>query len=309
MAHLMVVQCSGRKKGYTATLMQVVVEHLKDRYDDLEIEVYHLHDYKIKPCKSCFSCIRNVGSGCTIRDDWGKKGKGVLYRAFKRANGLLVVDPVHSWGISAIGRTFFERIYPTFWEGVPYGLPFASISCASNQGFQYRAVEEYCKLAASHGFRYIGGLPVHAACYEEGKEQARELGERLAEAALEDERLGRRKLTDEEIFLMYSGTPWDIIDGYLRNLTGNTLRYEDSIPLRALSSGRVDRPEAEALLKRTCEHLKLALEYHHSGDREKTASELALAAKYWTHGTYKQYCEGITVRTGIPGTYRPLDEK
>jgi len=308
MPNLMILQCSGRRKGYTATLMQHIADHITAKYRDLDIEVHHAHDYRYGPCTSCFSCIRNVGGGCVLDDDWGRNGTGALYCAFKRANGLLVVDPVHSWGISAAGRTFFERIYPTFWEGIPYGLPFASISCASNQGFQYRATEEYCKLAASHAFRWIGGLPVHAAYYEEAKLKAVALGEQLAEAALKDARDGRRKLTDEEIFLHYLGTPWDIVDGYLQNLTNNTFRYEEAIPVRALEQGLVDRNEAVQLMKDVCVHLKAALEHYHAGRREDAAKELALTAKYWTHGSYKQYCEGITVKVEIPKTYRPIDE-
>jgi len=309
MANLMVVQCSGRRKGYTATLMETVTGHLEQKYDGLDIDVYHLHDYRFGPCTSCFACIMKVGGGCVLDDDWGRKGEGVLYQAFKRANGLLVVDPVHSWGVTAMGRTFFERIYPTFWEGVPYGLPFASISCASNQGFQFRATEEYCKLSASHAFRYIGGLPVHAAYYEEAKEDAKRLGEKLAEAAIADARNGRKKLTDKEVFHMYNGTPWDIVHGYLQNLTNNTFRYEDSIPVHALEKELVDRPEARELIEQVCVHLKRALDSYHANDRGAAADELALAAKFWTHGTFKQYCENITVKIDIPKTYRPLDEK
>ena len=43
MAHLMVTQGSGRKKGFTASLMNDVVERLKD-VEGLEVEVFHLHD-------------------------------------------------------------------------------------------------------------------------------------------------------------------------------------------------------------------------------------------------------------------------
>jgi len=309
MAVLLVLQCSGRRKGYTATLMKTVVDHLAHTRKELETDVRHLHDYRFGPCTSCFSCIKNIGFGCVLDDDWGRNGEGELYKAFKRANGLLIVDPVHSWGITAAGRTFFERIYPTFWEGVPYGLPFASISCASNQGFQYRATEEYCKLAASHAFRWIGGLPVHAAYYEMGKKIACALGEKIADAALLDAREGRRKLTDEEIFLHYSGTPWDIVDGYLQNLTNNTFKYEDAVPVRALKQGLVDRQEAKVLMEDVCAHLKIALDHYHAGRKIDAARELAKTAKYWTNASYRQYCEGITVTTSIPDTYRPLDEQ
>ena len=307
MAHIMVVQGSGRKNGYTASLMQNVVDSLKDR-ENLKIEIFHLHDYKYGPCTSCFHCIRNVGLGCILDDDWGKNGEGVLYQAFKRANALFMVDPVHGWGISAAARVFIERTYPTFWEGVPYGLPFASISCASNQGFQYRATEEFCKAAASHAFRYIGGLPVHVAYMEEARSRARELALKLADAALEDERNVRRKLTDEEIFQMYLDTPWKLLEGYLQNITDNTFSYETSVPFKALNDGTFTIPEARELLEKTCEHLKTALELYNNHDRKAAASELALMAKYWTNATFKQFCEKDVVKASIPKAYRPLDE-
>ena len=307
MARLMVVQCSGRRKGYTATLMNAAVDSLKD-VDDIVVEVFHLHDYTIGPCTSCFSCIRKVGSGCILKDDWGRKGEGVLYQAFKRTNGLLMVDPVHGWGISVAAHAFMERIYPTFWEGVPYGLPFASVSCASNQGFQYRATQDFCKAAAGMGCRYIGGLPVHVVNYTKALEDVRTLARNLAEAAIEDERDGRTKPTDESIFLNFNGAIFDLVEEYLRNLTNSTFSYEESIPVMAVKEGLITNPEALPLIEKVCEHLKKSLEYYHGGNREDAARELALTAKFWTNGTYLQCCQNLTVDAKIPETYRPLDD-
>ena len=307
MAHIMAVQCSGRRKGYTATLMETAAERLRET-ENIEVEVFHLHDYKVGPCTSCFKCIRKVGSGCVLNDDWGKKGYGVLYRAFKRTNGLLMVDPVHTWGISAAAHTFMERIYPTFWEGVPYGLPFASVSCASNQGFQYRATKDFCRMACGMGFRYIGGIPVHAVHFNESRGDIRVLAVKLAEAALLDERGGRKKLTDQEIFSMYNGAIWDLVDGYLQNLTGNSFSYEDSIPVKAIRDRLISNPEALLHIEKVCVHLKTALDHYNGGSREEAVRELALAAKYWTNGTYLQCCQNLTVNAKIPDTYRPLDE-
>ena len=307
MAHIMAVQCSGRRKGYTATLMETAVERLRET-ENIEVEVFHLHDYKVGPCTSCFSCIRKIGSGCVLNDDWGKKGDGVLYRAFKRTNGLLMVDPVHTWGISAAAHTFMERIYPALWEGVPYGLPFASVSCASNQGFQYRATQDFCRMACGMGFRYIGGIPVHVVHYTKSRGDVSVLAAKLAEAALLDERGGRKKLTDQEIFSMYNGAIWDLVDGYLQNLTGNSFTYEDSIPAQAIRDGLISNPEALPLIEKVCSHLRAALDYYNSDNREDAARELALAAKFWTHGTYFQCCQNLTVDAKIPDTYRPLDE-
>jgi len=306
MAYLMVVQGSGRRKGFTATLMQEAVDSLKN-YKDLEVGVFHLHDYRYGFCTSCFQCIRNVGSGCILDDDWGKKGEGILYRAFKRANGLLMVDPVHGWGITAAAHGFMERIYPTFFEGTPYGMPFASISCASNQGFQYEATVKFCRFAAGYGFRYIGGLPVHLAYFDEARENTRKLAQKLADAALEDEHNGRKKLTDEELFSLYLGTPFELLDGYIQNITDNTFMYETAVPVTALNEGTFKNPEALELLKKTSEHLKTGLELYHAQKRKEAARELALVAKFWTNSTYKEFGEHV-VKVTIPKAYRPLNE-
>ena len=305
MAVLMIVQGSGRKKGYTATLMQKAVDSVKD-IKGLEVEVYHLHDYTYGPCKSCFTCIRNVGGGCILNDDWGKKGEGILYKAFKRANGLLVVDPVHNWGITAAAHGFMERIYPTFFEGTPYGLPFASISCASNQGFQYEATVKYCRFAAGYGFKYIGGLPVHLAYFDKALAESGELAKKLAQAAIEDEKNGRKKPTDEELFQRYLGKPFDLLDGYIQNVTDNSFDYEDSIPVQSLKQEKFSNPDAVELLKKACEHLKAGMDLYNVNDRENAAKELAQVAKFWTNSTYNEYGVDI-VKANIPKAYRPLD--
>ena len=307
MARIMVVQGSGRKYGYTASLMKEIVQDLSE-VPGVETEIFHLHNYSFGPCRSCFHCIRNVGAGCILDDDWGRKGEGELYKGFKRANALLMVDPVHGWGCSAAARVFIERIYPTFWEGIPYGLPFASVSCASNQGFQTRAVEEFCKFSAAKGFRYIGGLPVHIAFLPEARPKAFELARRLADAALADERNGRHKLTDEEIFLMYMDKPWDIVNGYIDNVTNGSFRYEDSVPAKALRDSVFTNPEALPLLEKTCVHLKTALDLYNAGDRRACAIELSRVAKFWTNATFKQFLEKDVVHARIPKAYRPLDE-
>ncbi len=307
MAKIMIVQGSGRKRGFTATLMHDIANEL-GKVDGIEVEIYHLHNYTFGPCKSCFFCIRNVGKGCAQDDDWGKKGQGELFRAFKRANALLMVDPVHGWGASAAARVFIERIYPTFWEGTPYGLPFASVSCASNQGFQTRAVEEFCKFSAAKGFRYIGGLPVHVAYLDEARKDAIALGMKLAEAALADEKNGRKKLSDEEIFLMYKDTPWSIVHGYIENLTDGTFRYETSVPARALANGSFTNPEAHPLLEKACASFKIALGHYDAGDTRAAAVELAKTSKFWTNATYIQFLREDVVRAEMPKAYRPLDE-
>ena len=54
-----------------------------------------------------------------------------LHARLAAASALLIADPVHNWGPSALCHLFIERSYPFLWSGKLSGMPFASISCAS----------------------------------------------------------------------------------------------------------------------------------------------------------------------------------
>ncbi len=163
MAYVLALLASGRTKGFTASVLQAAINGAES-VSDVEVELVHLHKYKFGPCTSCFNCIRDEKHNCTLPDAMG--GKGELMAKVKRANGWIIADPVHCWGTSAQCHLFIERCYPFIWSGDLEGMPFASISCASNQGMQRLANANLCKWAFTFGLRYIGGLPVHTAYIE-----------------------------------------------------------------------------------------------------------------------------------------------
>ncbi len=189
MAHVLALLASGRTKGFTATLLRAAVEGAES-VEGVEVEWVHLNRYTFKPCASCFSCIRSEVHECTQKDAMG--GEGELMAKLKSANGWILADPVHCWGPSAQSHLFIERCYPFLWSGDLEGMPFASISCASNQGMQQLANENLCKWAFTSGFRYVGGLPVHTTYFKRALPLAEALGCDLATAACADAR-GREK--------------------------------------------------------------------------------------------------------------------
>ena len=135
-----------------------------------------------------------------LEDDFGRQAKGELYRKVAAADALMLVDAVHNWGPSATGHLFIERLYPLLWAGTRRGLPFASISCATNQGMHHLAHENYCKWAGGLGLRYIGGLAVHTTLYDEALSEAQTLGSTLADAALRHQREERSDWSDVELY-------------------------------------------------------------------------------------------------------------
>jgi hypothetical protein len=224
------------------------------------------------------------------------------------ANGLIVADPVHGWGASAMLHLFYERLYPFLWSGRLNGMPFMAVSCATNQGMMREAQRTITRWAFTKSFRFIGGVPIHASYFGEGLRRARRMGRRLGCAALRDAG-GRRKLTDEERFFRYVNTPWNPIEKYIDNLSNGTGTLRDSLIEAALRSNAFRRPEAIELLERAREEFRVTLRHWRKRDMRVTARHLARAGAFWTHATWKEFLEREVIRAAQPPAYRPLPTK
>jgi multimeric flavodoxin WrbA len=304
MATILIALCSGRRHGYTAGLWERAIGGA-EAVQGAVVDAVHLHDYRFGPCTSCFWCIQNRGNGCLIDDAFGRRGEGQLYRKVVGADAVMLVDAVHNWGPSAIGHLFIERLYPLLWTGTRRGLPFASISCAANQGMHHLARENYCKWAGGLGLRYIGGLAVHTAVYDEALSQAQALGSALAEAAVGDRRRGQSDWSDTELYRHHLAQPWEIVGPYLHNLTGGTMDADRSLIARGIATFR--RSDAVELLRQALTELRQALRAHAAGKPQEAIPHLVAAGTRWTHATWKEFLEDEVIGTPVPETYRPVD--
>jgi hypothetical protein len=196
-----------------------------------------------------------------------------------------------------------ERCYPFIWSGELEGMPFASISCASNQGMQRLANRTLCKWAFTYGLRYVGGLPVHTVHLEQARQQATELGQKLARAALEDAQT-RHKYPDLERYVDYLDLPWSVLEPYLDNLTDGTMQVDASLIAQGLEG--FQREAAIMLLKRANGHLRAALAHYEAGQRERACHELVRASALWTHATWQEFLQEDIIRSAVPDAYRPL---
>ena len=302
MANLLAILCSGRRKGFTAGLLDQAV-HGAATVQGVDVVQAWLHASVFRPCISCFACIRNDDHACTLPDAMG--GEGDLWRKIVQANALLLVDPVHGWGVSAGAHLLLERLYPGIWSGLFHGMPFASISCASNQGFQHHARDTFCKYSYQQGFLYVGGLAAHVAEYDQARRDAHDLGRRLAEAARTDA-AGRQAWSDLQRNLAYEDTHWRMLEPYLANLTQQTMDLGQSYPARALSAGTFKRPEAVALLQQAADALRQALDHFHAGRRRDAIEAITRTSAFWTQATWKEFLEEEVIGAKQPDAYRPL---
>lgn len=308
MAKALAVLGSGHARGYTAGLLDAACAGA-EAVAGVEVQRVHLLHYSFGPCNSCFSCIRKPGSGCVLDDDMGRRGQGELYRLVLGANALLLVDAVHLWGPTAYAHLFFERLYPTLWTGELNGLPFASISCASNQGMQRLAREELCKWARGKGMRYLSGLAVHVVGYQAALEQAHDLGHALAQAALADEQGRHRYADEEERFLAYSGQPFDLATAYLDNLTQGSMSAQESLPLLGLRNGAFgESSDAADHAQKAQAALEVALEAYRARDTTTCLRHLALASSHWTSATWLAFLQDKVIGASKPAAYKPLPE-
>jgi len=305
MPTILAVLCSGRKFGYTAGLLRAAAESAAEA-DGVEIDLVRLHDYQFKPCTSCFACIRDEAHRCVLDDDLGRGGEGALFQKVIGANGIILADPVHLWGASAMCHLFFERLYPTVWSGELGGMPFMSLSCATNQGMQHIAMQTICRWAFTKGLRHVGQLAVHASHYQSSMAEARALGQRLAQAAIEDAEERRPYANDTERFLAYADKPWDPIENYLHNLTRGTMRWEESLPEQALRHGTFEEPEALELLQKASDTLRAAVSCYRLHDLTEACELLVEASSYWTHSTWGEFLEQQVIGTAPPPVYRPM---
>jgi len=303
MAKVLGLLMSGRRNGFTASMLEAAAKGAES-VEGVEVERVHVQQYPFGPCRSCFRCIRSETHDCGQKDAMG--GDGELMAKVKEANGWIFADPVHMWGPTATCHMFIERCYPFVWSGGLSGMPFMSVSCASNQGMQRLATEFICKWAFTFGLRYIGGLPVHTTFLERAKGEAEEMGRKLGEAALEDEK-ERKPFSDVERFVAYLDKPWSGLEPYLDNLSDGSMEFESSLIAEGLE--RFERTEARELLEQAKEPFTRALQQFKEGKMEEACELLVESSALWTHATWKEFLEEEVIGSNVPKAYRPIAEK
>ena len=101
---------SPRKNRNTATLLQKVLDGVKESLKDEEVEteIINLYDLKYTGCKSCFACKRIGGKSygkCIIKDD--------IYEVLEKisqADGIIFVSPIYFGNLSGQLMSFLERL-------------------------------------------------------------------------------------------------------------------------------------------------------------------------------------------------------
>ncbi len=111
---------SPRINKNTATLLDKVLEGVKERYPDAETERIDLYNLNFTGCRSCFACKLKDGLSyghCPIKDDLHP-----IIERLREADAVIFGSPIYYRTITGALHSFYERLlYPfmTYKPGYP----------------------------------------------------------------------------------------------------------------------------------------------------------------------------------------------
>ena len=111
---------SARKKHTHDAVVQFL-SHLQSM-GDIEYEIVRLSDYRLEVCKGCCVCFLKGEKYCPLRDD-----RDVLIEKMMASDGVVFASPNYSFQVSAIMKTFLDRLGFVFHRPRFFGKTFTSI--------------------------------------------------------------------------------------------------------------------------------------------------------------------------------------
>jgi len=89
---------------------------------DVEYEIVHLTDYHLETCRGCKTCFLKGEEFCPLKDD-----RDVLIEKMMSSDGVVFASPNYSYQVSAIMKTFLDRLGFVFHRPRFFGKSFTSI--------------------------------------------------------------------------------------------------------------------------------------------------------------------------------------
>jgi multimeric flavodoxin WrbA len=89
---------------------------------DIEYEIVRLSDYRLEACRGCKVCFEKGEEHCPLKDD-----RDVLLEKMMASDGVVFASPNYSFQVSAIMKTFLDRLGFAFHRPRFFGKTFTSI--------------------------------------------------------------------------------------------------------------------------------------------------------------------------------------
>lgn len=89
---------------------------------EVEAEIVRLSDYRIKTCIGCKTCFEKGEEHCPLKDD-----RDILLAKIAASDGIVLASPNYSFQVSALMKTFLDRLGYAFHRPRFFGKAFTSI--------------------------------------------------------------------------------------------------------------------------------------------------------------------------------------
>jgi multimeric flavodoxin WrbA len=100
---------SGRKKGNTARIVQMIAAHLDTiaaRHDEpLDFETRYLAHMDLRPCLGCRTCFDRGEDKCPLKDDLP-----TIKAKVDAADGIILASPVYVNDVNGVAKTWIDRL-------------------------------------------------------------------------------------------------------------------------------------------------------------------------------------------------------
>ena len=113
------------RKKQTYYAVQQFLDSLQS-FGDVEYEIVALTDYRVETCRGCKTCFNKGEEFCPLKDD-----RDVLIGKMMTSDGVVFATPNYSYQVTAIMKTFLDRLGFVFHRPQFFGKTFTSIV---NQG-------------------------------------------------------------------------------------------------------------------------------------------------------------------------------
>jgi multimeric flavodoxin WrbA len=109
------------RKGHTYDAAAQFLNHLQS-LGEVEYEIVRLSDYRIDTCKGCKVCMGRGEEYCPLKDD-----RDVLIGKMMASDGVIFASPNYTFQVSALMKTFLDRLGFVCHRPRFFGKTFTSI--------------------------------------------------------------------------------------------------------------------------------------------------------------------------------------
>jgi multimeric flavodoxin WrbA len=112
---------SSARKKHTYDAIAQFLRNLQS-LGDVEVEIVRLSDYRLEVCKGCQACFAKGEGTCPLKDD-----RDVLIEKMMASDGVIFATPNYAFHVSALLKTFLDRLGFAFHRPRFFGKTFTGI--------------------------------------------------------------------------------------------------------------------------------------------------------------------------------------